>query len=117
MELKEFISQSIISIIEGVTVAQKEALNHGAHVNPTGLMRTIRNIGENAIWNNNDNNIAQTVRFDVAVTVEEETATAGKIGVVSGLFNLGSSGKSEEKHVAISRIQFNVPVLLPGSRV
>lgn len=117
MELKEFVSQTIMSIIEGVVVAQEQATAHGAYVNPTMLTRTVKNIGENAIWDNRDNNLARHVRFDVAVTVEEGTATSGKIGVVSGFLNLGSTGKSEDKSVAVSRIQFEVPVLLPGSPV
>lgn len=117
MELTEFISQSLMSIVEGVAAAQLKATNAGAHVNPTMLTRTVKNIGENAIWDNTNNNLARLVRFDVAVTVEEGTTTAGKIGVLAGIISLGSSGKSEDKNVAVSRIQFEVPVLLPGSPV
>ncbi|MBX3703619.1 MAG: hypothetical protein KF822_07590 [Steroidobacteraceae bacterium] len=117
MELKDFVSQSIVSIVEGVVSAQERTRAHGAFVNPTKLTRTITNIGENAIWNNLDNNIARLVRFDVAVTVEEGTTSAGKIGVVSGLLNLGSAGTSEDKSKAISRIAFDVPILLPVNPV
>lgn len=117
MELKDFVSQTILSIVEGVAAAQEQAAAHGAFVNPTMLTRTVKNIGENAIWDNRDNNLARLVRFDVAVTVEEGTATSGKIGVVSGLLNLGSTGKSEDKSIAVSRIQFEVPLLLPGNPV
>ncbi len=69
------------------------------------------------MWDSRDNNLARLVRFDVAVTVEEGTATSGKIGVVSGFLNLGSTGKSEDKSIAVSRIQFEVPVLLPAKPV
>ena len=117
MELKDFVSQTILSIVEGVADAQEQASAHGAFVNPTMLTRTVKNIGENAIWDGRDNNLARLVRFDVALTIEEGTATSGKIGVVSGFLNLGSTGKSEDRSIAVSRIQFEVPLLLPGNPV
>ena len=59
------------------------------------------------------NNFARLVSFDVAVTVEEGTKTSGKIGVAVGLLNLGAGGASENKQLAVSRIQFAIPILLP----
>lgn len=117
MELKQFVSDTVMAIVEGVVDAQQRAADMGALVNPTMLTRTTSNIGENTIWNSKDNNLARLVRFDIAVTVEEGTATSGKIGVVSGILNLGSTGRSEDKNIAISRIQFDIPVLLPGKPV
>jgi hypothetical protein len=51
----------------------------------------------------------------MAVTVEDGAKTKAKIGVVTGVFNLGAGGTSENKELAVSRIQFTVPVLLPVS--
>lgn len=113
MELKQFISQALSSIVEGVVDAQELAKPHGALVNPGGLTRTSKNISDDAIWDNSTNNFARLVSFDVAVTVEEGTKTNGKIGVAAGILNLGAGGASENKQLAVSRIQFAVPLLLP----
>ncbi|MBX3657876.1 MAG: hypothetical protein KF740_05525 [Ramlibacter sp.] len=113
MELKNFISQALTSIVEGVVDAQKKTEKLGAHVNPGGLTRTTQHISNDALWDNTTNNFARLVNFDVAVTVEEGTKTNAKIGVVAGVLNLGAGGASENKELAVSRIQFSVPVLLP----
>ena len=112
MELKNFISQALTSIVEGVVEAQKKAEPHGAFINPGGLTRTVK-ASDDALWDNATNNFARMVNFDVAVTVEEGTKTNAKIGVVAGVFNLGAGGASENKELAVSRIQFGVPLLLP----
>ena len=113
MELKQFISQALTAIVEGVAEAQNSTKEHGAFINPGGLTRTTRAISDDAIWDNTTNNFARLVSFDVAVTVEEGTKTSGKIGVAVGLLNLGTGGASENKQLAVSRIQFAIPVLLP----
>jgi hypothetical protein len=115
LELKNFISQALCSIVEGVVDAQTKASVHGAFINPGGLTRTTKSISDDAIWDNSTNNFARMVAFDVAVTVEEGTKTNAKIGVVAGVLNLGAGGASENKELAVSRIQFSVPVLLPVS--
>jgi hypothetical protein len=117
MELKQFITETLASIVEGVVDAQKRTAEHGAFVNPGGLMRTTSSIGENATWDNRTNNFARIVSFDVALTVEEGTNTNAKIGVAAGVFNLGAGGKSENKEQATNKIQFSVPLLLPVAQV
>ena len=112
MELKQFISEAITAIVEGVVDAQNKAESLGAFVNPGGLTRTATS--PDTTWDNTDNNIARLVNFDVAVTVQNGTTTNAKIGVVAGLFNLGATGESEANQTAVSRIQFSVPVLLPA---
>lgn len=58
-------------------------------------------------------NLVFLVHFDVALTAEEGTKTKGGIGVVAGVFALGTQGAFNESSSAISRIQFKVPLLLP----
>lgn len=117
MELTQFISETLVSIVEGIADAQARTKDRGAFVNPGGLMRTTSSVGENSIWDNRTNNFARLVTFDIAVTVEEGTKTGAKIGVVAGLFDLGAGGASENKQLAMNRIQFAVPVLLPASEL
>lgn len=113
MELKQFITSTLAGIVEAIAEAQKHAAQYGAHINPGGLMRTTKELTPNAIWDNSTNNYAQNVSFDVALTVEGNTATGARVGVAAGIFNLGAGGESENKQQAVSRVQFTVPVLFP----
>jgi hypothetical protein len=115
MELKEFVSSTLTAIVEGIVEAQKKVVDHHAYVNPGGLMRTTKEVSENAVWDNRTNNFARNISFDVALTVEGNTATGAKVGVVAGLFTLGAGGSSENKQQAVSRVQFTIPVLFPTS--
>ena len=117
MDLKDFVSKSLLSIVEGVAEAQAKAGDLGAQINPGGLMRNIAKVEDNSIWDKRTNNYARTVKFDVAVTAEDGTATNAKIGVLSGVFNLGAGGASENKNAVVSRLQFSVPVLFPVAKV
>lgn len=117
MELQSFISETLAAIVGGVVEAQRQLAPLGAHVNPIGLTRTIRAIGENSLWDNKTNNFARNIEFDVALTVEEGTQTKAKIGVLAGIVSASAGGQSENKQLAVSRISFVVPLLLPGSHV
>ena len=117
MDLKTFIRETIVSIVEGVVDAQAAVADKGAFVNPGGLMRTVKNIGENALWNNKDNNLARDVAFDVALTVEEGTQMQAKIGVLSGIVGAGAGGQTDARNLVVSRVSFVVPVLLPATMV
>ena len=113
MELKNFVSQALADIVEGVVEAQKLAAQHGALVNPGKLTRSTQAVSTDAVWDNTTNNYARVVSFDVAVSVEEEERAKAKIGVVAGIFNAGANGEMASKERALSRIQFTVPVLFP----
>lgn len=115
MELKDFIATTLAAIVDGVVEAQELVESKGAHVNPGGLMRTTRSISTDALWDNSTNNFARMVNFDVAVTVEDGSKTNAKVGVVAGFFNIGAGGESANKQLAVNRVQFSVPVLLPVS--
>ena len=117
MELKEFLSETLLSIIAGVTDAQKKAAEHGALVNPTGLMRNTSNVADNAIWDNRNNNYAQSITFDVAITAEDTASGGAKVKVLSGILGGDIGAEKGSKNSVASRIQFVVPVLLPSHDV
>ncbi len=114
MDLKEFVSETLISVITGVTDAQKKVEGHGAFVNPTGLMRSTSNISSNAVWDNSTNNYSQTVTFDVAITAEDTGKGGAKVKVLSGLLGGEFGGEKSNKNTLVSRVQFSIPVLFPA---
>jgi len=117
MDLKEFVSETILSVITGVTEAQEKAKKLGAHVNPGGLTRNVSNIADNAIWDNTTNNYAQPVSFDVAVTAEDTAKGGAKVKVLSGILGGDIGGEKGNKNVIASRVQFVIPVLLPSQDI
>lgn len=117
MELKDFVANAISEIIEGTVAAQKRVQQHGAYVNPGNLMRGKSDTGEAAQWDNRNNNYVRSIAFDVALTVEEGTNTNAKVGVVSGIFNLGAGGTSDNRQLAVSRVQFSIPILFPANNL
>ena len=60
------------------------------------------------------NRIVESIEFDVAVTVSEGKETKGGIGILVGSIGLGSQGKSDSEHSAVSRLKFRVPFVLPN---
>lgn len=117
MELKDFVESTISGIIDGLVAAQARIAQHGAYVNPGNLMGSTSNRGESALWDNRTNNYARSINFDVALTVQDGTNTGAKIGVATGILNLGAGGASQNTNTAVNRVQFSVPILFPSNNL
>ena len=121
MDLKDFVSETLLQIIQGVTEAQKTAMQHGAYINapdsgasslPTAVKKRdaeYLKIGTNDFFFRE----VQVIEFDVAVTATSGTETKGGIGVAAGIIGLGSSGKSDSSSETVNRIKFKIPVVFP----
>lgn len=112
MELKDFVSEALQQIVEGVNTAQASIEHHGAAVNPN-LIGDYKEHAKHGLLLSGTGKVAQIVEFDVALTVKEGTGTKGGIGVFTGAINLGSSGQSSQEKSAQSRVKFCVPLTLP----
>ena len=113
MELKEFVSKSIVSIIEVIAEAQNKATEFGGYVNPGGLKRNTAKVKDNATWDERNNNYLQIVDFDIAITADNTERGGAKIKVLSGILGGNLGGEKSNKNTVSSRIKFSVPVLLP----
>lgn len=120
MDLKSFVTQALVEIIEAVKDAQEKTKDTTAVINPSTLYypqhtsedRIAMNIG------GGDTRYGQTVEFDVSVTASERDETQGGVGiqVASVTLGLGVSGKTEDQNSVISRLKFSVPVFLPEDK-
>lgn len=113
MELKEYISRTLLEIVEGVKTAQDQAVNYGSFINPTGLAFDSRQINGRP-YDFEESNISQIIDFDIAVTVQEESRDKACIGVLTGILGGKLQGESGEHNVLSHRIRFSVPILFPG---
>src|SRR3546814_5477166 len=102
MDLKTFISSTLVQIVEGVAEAQGQVAAHGsARINPAG----------------DDANYTEPkdVAFDIAVTVKESASGGGKAGISVAMFKIGGGAEATAASEAISRIKFSIPLSLPIS--
>lgn len=111
MNLKEFVSEALVQIIEGVIDAHDRTKQFGAIVNP--IISGSQEHGAKHGFVASTDGAAQMVHFDVALEAKEGTGTKGGIGVVTGIFSLGSSGQSNAENSTVSRVKFGVPIVLP----
>jgi hypothetical protein len=115
MELRDFVSQSLQQIIEGVAIAQKASAQHGGRVNPDNLsFAGAANSGQSIIHYDDRNNIAQSVEFDVAVTATESSVAGGKAGISIYAAQIGGKGERTTESSTVSRIRFKVLVMFPA---
>jgi hypothetical protein len=112
MNLKQFVSESLTEICEGVNEAASKVKALGGEVNPS-VMGGSEDYVKSGRFMVGQRKIGTTVAFDVAVTVTEGTETKGGIGILSGVVNLGSSGQSKDSASSATRIKFEVPITLP----
>jgi hypothetical protein len=112
MDLQEFVSATLLNIINGVADA-RQRLGHQDRDNIapdiTSHSQVLHQQGRVLA----DNRVVHFVEFDVAVTVTASTssATGATIGVVSE-----GTRESASASTGQSRIKFSVPITLPLSR-
>lgn len=113
MDLKDFVSASLVQFAEGVTDAQAKLTDSGVTVSPF-VTKYFPSASDNALFIGEDakGGLIQAISFDVAVTVERGTQTNGRISIAAGLLGLESKGQTTKNNDSVSRIQFIVPVSL-----
>lgn len=103
MNVEEFVSESLMQIIQGIKKAQ--AGSDGANINA----RFVGGETGGNIIHAQEYGVFTRVDFDIAVTAE----TAGKAGAGVKIWVVGAEGAAEHKAGTASRISFSVPVRLP----
>lgn len=113
MDLKDFVAQTLVQIVDGVAQAQKQTSDRAGispivasnydHAATLGFIKTTQ--GQ-----------APVVKFDVAISASsgQEGKAGGSIKVLS-VFSLGGEATASDSQSSVSRVQFAVPVVLPGA--
>lgn len=115
MELKEFVSETIKQIIDGVIEAQKYAKDKEAQVNPSHLQPVSVKKEGTVFKDNLGSRFAQTIEFDVAITAVDSSKLGAGAGLsVASLFKAGVNGETSENNSTANRIKFELPVILPN---
>ena len=114
MELRDFVSNTLTQLIDGISSAQEYAKGKGAVVNPdegfesdfNKLSRLLRN----------GHRLVHIIEFDIALTVIEDKQLQGGIGIIVPELSIGYQGKIDNQKSAVSRVQFSIPVVLPSQK-
>lgn len=116
MELKQFITQTLNDIIDGIADSQKHASERQAVINPhfeSSVARCFYVQDDNSSY---DAFEVQNIEFDIAVTVSNEDKSKAGIGVLSAVLNVGAQGEENQSSNEVSRVKFTVPVVFPIKR-
>lgn len=110
MDLDEFVKETLVRIAKGVHEAKAGVEDAGGAVNPSTYTET-----HTALLREKESGLlVQEVEFDVAVVVNE--ASKGEVGggILVAAFGLGAKAQEGLESASTHRIQFKVPILLPG---
>jgi len=110
MNLKDFISDTLTQIAEGVVQAQQTTKDTGAMINPA-VGRESQEVRVKGSFSS-----LQTVEFDIGLALIEDKNSKGGLGIVSGIFNVGGATGSESSEHEQARVKFSVPMTLPPNR-
>jgi len=120
MNLEEFVETSLKQIISGVRKAQEATRIEGKHVSEADvinphLMYSADHAPKGKYYATNERNLIHFVDFDVAVTTDSTADAKGGLSLkVAGIGVEGGGGTTERDSV-VSRIKFQVPIVLPRS--
>ena len=106
MELREFVSQALVQILEGISDAQESTI----------VKETSAGVVAAGPGMRGERTTARDVEFDVAITTQSGTETKGKAGLLVGTIGLGTQGASANSRDLVHRIRFSVPVVLPRQK-
>ena len=115
MELDKFITASLNSIIKGVDNSKEFAKENGAVINPHIGKWDFDKTLTTYIGREEGARAVSKIDFDIAITTSSEKDKAGGLGI--NVFSANVGGKLTKKDLAetISRIKFNVNVVLPNT--
>lgn len=104
MELREFISQTLVQIQQGVqdAISQRTGPEANGVINPV-FSQYSEDIGASHV---------QKVEFDVAVTVTDKD-NGGKAGIKVFSVELNGERSKGYEHTIASRVKFTIPVIPP----
>ena len=113
MDLKKFVTQSLVEIMIGLKDAQDQLHDSHARICPT-LGPAITPGGQNVLLGlSTQNRPIALIEYDVAIEVGGDSGASGEIKLAAGIVSGGFFGKGRNFDKTVSRLKFSVPVTYP----
>ena len=113
MELKEFISETLTQIAQGVKDGQNNVAELGAKVNPANVPSFQGDVPHCSGGGKTPAKILCDVEFNVALTNDTSTSMGSGISVLFGAIGIGGKHCTSDKDTTLNSIRFNVIMELP----
>lgn len=110
MELKDFVKETLIQIIQGISEAQEALADTDCAINPREIKKG--DYAEASI--KNKTHVVQNVSFNIALTSTSNSEDKTGIGVMFGSFGIGGNKTSTDGSASNTNISFSVPVVFPS---
>ena len=110
MNLKEFVSEALVQITEGVKSAQDRCKEMGGLINP---MLSVKTCNETYYRHNYSDYPATQVNFKVGLTASDNNGNKAGIGVFLGKVSLGKESSKETETQSVTSVEFSVTVVFP----
>lgn len=107
MQLKDFISNSLFDIQQGV----EDAIKRSSAQSSSGT------INPHFVTYRTSSTLVQEVKFDIAVTASDKDNDGIKAGINVVGISIGVDGKNISETSVFSRIQFNIPIIPPVTKI
>lgn len=114
MELKEYITESLVQITEGISDAMKRLEGTGVIINPKA---TFYSNGQ--FWIGKEQDLGaierrvQLVEMNITTTVTDATEGRGGAKINVGILNLGGGVKDTGSEQNTNTIKFTIPICFP----
>ncbi|WP_028896718.1 hypothetical protein [Prevotella sp. HUN102] len=110
MDLKEFVSETLTQICEGVKDAQERCESSGALINP---MLDVKVCNKETYRHDGKDYPATNVKFNVALT--ESSSNGGKtgIGVFLGKLSVGHESSKGALSQSVTSVEFTITIVPP----
>ncbi len=121
MNLEEFTETTLTQIISGVKKAQKTTMLKEKHISEADVinpqvMYNADSAPQGKYYITMGGDLVHFVDFDVAVTTDSSTDTKGGLSIKIASIGVEGGKGVTDRDTVISRIKFQVPVILPKSK-
>lgn len=106
MDIKDFIAEALVGIVDGIKEAQGSVSSSGARVNPQGFQVPYDQLAGRP-WNKSTEETLDFIDFDIALMAVKASEVKQKLQVVMG---------AEADQAGVTRVKFSVPVKYPLQR-
>jgi hypothetical protein len=111
MELKEFVAETLVQIVDSIVATHSNIKDKGACVNPARLSSS----SDDYILGTEDRlRLVSTIDFEVSLTETEGKEAGARIGVFFGSAGAAGKAKYETGSNAVNKVKFSIPILLPS---